>query len=525
MFGFFKRKPIAEAVRTEPRMSFFSTDGWGESEQQAVRLERSFQKSVSEHVSAGVSGMDGMENGMSLSRGQNDAGVPLAQLDWFSSQGFIGYQMAAIILQHWLVNKACTMPAKDAIRNGYEVSVDDKAGVPAEALESLRALDAAFNLPAKMLDFVRMGKAFGIRIAMFQVESTDAQYYEKPYNPDGVTPGSYKGISMVDPYWCTPELDQRSATDPTYPHFYEPTWWLIGTRRIHRSHLVIFKGDEVPDTLKPSYMYGGVGVCQKIYERAYAAERTANEGPMLAMTKRLSIYYTDIAKASANQQKFEEGLRRRGRLYAMGFDAYRIMAELRAGRDALEVAAQDAGRFFTDEPVALGAEVTSKLARNELPCGQCTDTGRARLVRRERDPFPGCKACARRAECLALSPEATLLWQWQRTGVLDRELVQPELVRELEHLVALGPAEVDPHDHAGRGQVVRHGRDLEPLGDEGAVEGGEGGEGEAGRHAAGRAGIASAHPRRALPARSSPVHRDARLGVRRPRRRRPKGEN
>lgn len=99
-----------------------------------------------------------------------------------------------------------------------------------------------------------------------------------------------------------------------------------------------------------------------------------------------------------------------------------FLRELRAGRGAVEVAAEDAGRFFTDEPVALGAEQTSKLGRELLPCGQRTDTGRARLVRRERDPFPGCVTCAHRAECLAMSPEATLLWQWQRTGVLDREL-------------------------------------------------------------------------------------------------------
>ena len=99
-----------------------------------------------------------------------------------------------------------------------------------------------------------------------------------------------------------------------------------------------------------------------------------------------------------------------------------FLRELRAGRGAVDVAAEDAGRFFTDEPVALGAEQTSKLGREILPCGQRTDTGRARLVRRERDPFPGCVTCAHRAECLAMSPEATLLWQWQRTGVLDREL-------------------------------------------------------------------------------------------------------
>ncbi len=35
------------------------------------------------------------------------------------------------------------------------------------------------------------------------------------------------------------------------------------------------------------YNYFGVSVPERIYERVYASERTANEAPQLAMTKRL----------------------------------------------------------------------------------------------------------------------------------------------------------------------------------------------------------------------------------------------
>ena len=51
-----------------------------------------------------------------------------------------------------------------------------------------------------------------------------------------------------------------------------------------------------------------------------------------------------------------------------------------------------------------------------------TDTGRARLVRRKREPFPGCRTCALRPECLALSADPTPLWEWNRVGVLDKAL-------------------------------------------------------------------------------------------------------
>jgi len=99
-----------------------------------------------------------------------------------------------------------------------------------------------------------------------------------------------------------------------------------------------------------------------------------------------------------------------------------ILRPLRAGVSAAEVARTMASRFFTEEPLVLGVEHTVALAPDALPCRQRTDTGRARLVRRERNPYPACAGCAHRTDCLALSPQATLLWQWQRIGVLDPEL-------------------------------------------------------------------------------------------------------
>lgn len=99
-----------------------------------------------------------------------------------------------------------------------------------------------------------------------------------------------------------------------------------------------------------------------------------------------------------------------------------FLRQLRAGRGAAELAATEAGRFFSEARIPLGVDATAPLEARSLPCGEVTDTGRARLVRRERNPFPGCAACAHRSACLALSPQPTLLWQWQRTGVLDRQL-------------------------------------------------------------------------------------------------------
>lgn len=236
------------------------------------------------------------------------SGVPEAQVAWYAAQGFIGYQMCAVLVQHWLIDKACTMPARDATRGGWDVTVNDGTEVKPEVLDYMKKLDKDFRLSDNAREFVRHCRIYGIRIALFKVNSPDQDYYEKPFNPDGVTAGSYKGISQVDPYWITPELDMVASSDPASIHFYEPTFWRINGKRYHRSHLIVIRTCDPPDVLKPTYFYGGIPLPQRIYERVYAAERTANEAPQLALTKRSNVIHVDMEAMAANQVALEQRL-------------------------------------------------------------------------------------------------------------------------------------------------------------------------------------------------------------------------
>ena len=222
-------------------------------------------------------------------------GVPDAQFFWYMGQSFIGYQVAAIMSQHWLVDKACLMPARDAVRTGYEVSLPEETVNAERIIELLKKADKRHGITKTMREYIHMGRVYGVRVAIFRVESTDPDYYKKPFNPDGVVPGSYRGISQVDPIWITPELTDAAVSDPANIRFYDPEFYVIGGRRYHRSHLCVYVPYPVPDSIKPQYMYAGKSVPQMIYERVYAAERTANEAPQLAMTKRLVVHKTDGA--------------------------------------------------------------------------------------------------------------------------------------------------------------------------------------------------------------------------------------
>ena len=236
--------------------------------------------------------------------------IPAQQVMYFANQSFIGYQLCALIAQHWLVSKCCLTPAEDSVRNGYEISVNDGTEVAPEVIDAIKEADVRHNLNGNMIEFVQMGRIFGVRVAMFIIHFDDPdemrEFYKNPFNIDAVKPGSYRGISQIDPYWMTFQFDNAAAGDPSSKNFYEPTWWIVNSLYIHHSHLIIFKTEEVPDILKPTYYYGGIPIPQKIVERVYAAERCANEAPMLLLTKRTSVMKIDITQALAQPDEFNE---------------------------------------------------------------------------------------------------------------------------------------------------------------------------------------------------------------------------
>lgn len=316
--------PAQQPEEREPRL--FSTDVGGKPGAGRGRMEATLKRITDAKVPRAAVAADGAvatmdaeicKGGAAFGDLDPDAALTDALLGWFASQQFIGYQMAALLAQHWLIDKACSMPARDAVRHGFAIELKGLEGDPDNDTvngirDDISRADKRFQLRHHLQDFVRSGRIFGVRLALFAVdlgsEQANKDYYENPFNPDAVKPDSYRGIRQIDQYWVSPLLDNENASNPLSPGFYEPTWWMIGGWKIHRSHFAIFRATEVPDNLKPYYLYGGVPLPQRIMERVYAAERSANEGPLLLMSKRLYVWKTALEDAMTDPGKFLEHL-------------------------------------------------------------------------------------------------------------------------------------------------------------------------------------------------------------------------
>lgn len=310
----FRKKNDEVPAPAEPEGSWldaFSThrnvnSGWAELTNRMSELYAATPKPLlPEGMTFDHAGISGIKSAYAYSQ----PNIPEALISWFAFQTFIGWQTAALVAQKKMVMRCCEMPARDAVRHGWRISLK---GLPENAdhtdiIEAIEKADKRLKVKKHLQEFVTFGRVFGIRHAIFHVDGSD-EFRKNPFNPDGVKPKSYKGISQVDPYWMTPLLDAEAASDAASMHFYEPTWWNIQGTEYHRTHLSIFRNSPVADILKPAYLYGGVPVPQQIMERLYCAERTANEAPQLVMTKRTTVWKTDAEKILTNQYKFLDSM-------------------------------------------------------------------------------------------------------------------------------------------------------------------------------------------------------------------------
>ena len=237
--------------------------------------------------------------------------------NFFTKFGYIGWQICSILAQHWLISNACSISNKDCLRNGWNNTFVDKKDTDMSEEEKEKAQETLnklfdieqqkYNLNEKLLKWGYYYNVFGTAFMLPIIDGIDDKAREKPYNPDGIKKGSFKGISVIEPYWMIPEFDLDSMTDPTNINFFEPEYYRTANgKKIHKSHLIIGRRKFVSDILKPSYYYGGISLAQEIYERVYASEKCANEAPLLLLTKRLNVYKVKLKDFFFNPAKYKE---------------------------------------------------------------------------------------------------------------------------------------------------------------------------------------------------------------------------
>ena len=175
---------------------------------------------------------------------------------------WLGFPYLAELSQRTEYRRISETIAKDMTRRWFRIQAkgkDDKS----DKISALEACIKHHKLKEKFTVLALMDGFFGRAHLYLDMGDGDDRVQMKlplPVDPRMVKRDGLKGIRVVEPMWCYPNM--YNANDPLKENFYLPqTWWVMG-KEVHRTRLMPFIGREMPDMMKPAYSFGGLSLSQ-----------------------------------------------------------------------------------------------------------------------------------------------------------------------------------------------------------------------------------------------------------------------
>ena len=234
----------------------------------------------------------------------NAAALPAA--NYFGSRSFIGYPLMAIMSQNVAIDRVLRIPTRDATAKPLKFHYRN-GKIDPRVVDLIERAARRQSLNSKLAEAAWRTRAFGICNVIHHTDQqvTDRQNpqeqlrreRESRLNPSEIRPGSYRGISMTDPYYVAPIAGGDDFGRPGAIGFYEPQKYVVaGLGIFDKSHMTVLRNTYLPDLLKPQYLWGGISLTQLIFEAVYMAFKAEIESMALMLKKRLRTYSMPMGK-------------------------------------------------------------------------------------------------------------------------------------------------------------------------------------------------------------------------------------
>lgn len=193
----------------------------------------------------------------------------ITDLYGFASEGtmaeglaFLGYPYLAELAQRAEYRVASEIYAKEQTRRWVRLHASgDKA--KNDRLAQLRDAMDRMGVQDAFREAVEHDGLFGRgQILLDTGRSDDPTEMATPLSLTSakVKRGGFKGLKAVEPLWTYP--GGYSSTQPWRGDFYRPQTWYMQGQPVHATRLLGIVSRQVPDLLKPAYMFGGLSLSQ-----------------------------------------------------------------------------------------------------------------------------------------------------------------------------------------------------------------------------------------------------------------------
>lgn len=208
---------------------------------------------------------------------------------------FVGYGVLQQLAQDALIRLCIQTRTDEMLRNWIEIECEDpkKKETIEQCLKDLKVKD---RLSQALTLMGLMGGAY-IFIDTSRDHDQLADPLNKSPNSAELTPEMALSLRVIDPIFTTPTA--FNSVNPLAGDFYAPNVFYVMWKKVHKSRLIRFVENEVPDLLKPSYNFLGIPQAQLLSDYVTHFRKNREETNRL-----LHKFSTSIVKGNLKEQLY-----------------------------------------------------------------------------------------------------------------------------------------------------------------------------------------------------------------------------
>jgi uncharacterized protein len=183
-------------------------------------------------------------------------------------EGFVGFPELAILAQRPEYRSPVEIIATESTRKWIKFQAACDEG-KADKIKKIEAEFERLNVQAVFRQVSEHDGFYG-RGHIYVDIGTDLEDRDELKKPIGtgaddlaklkIARGSLKELRTVEPVWVWPIA--YNSINPLSRNWYRPETWYCMATEVHKTRLLTFISREVPDLLKPAYMFGGQSLTQ-----------------------------------------------------------------------------------------------------------------------------------------------------------------------------------------------------------------------------------------------------------------------
>lgn len=197
-------------------------------------------------------------------------------------------QMEAAYRSSWVCGIAVDAVAEDMTRAGVDIHSDR----PPEDIEKLNNAMERFQIWNQLCDTVKWARLYGGAICVMLIDGQDVK---TPLNLEGVGPGQFKGLLVLDRWLVQPSLQDLVTEYGPYmgmPKYYQVVAdaQALINQRIHYSRVIRMDGVELPYWQRIAENLWGQSVLERLWDRLLAFDSTTQGTAQLVYKAHLRTY-------------------------------------------------------------------------------------------------------------------------------------------------------------------------------------------------------------------------------------------